>query len=100
MPAAAGGPDSPAAAPAPQGLATYPVHYEGLAHVQPLLEKLGGDGHGVEVAEPPAGEHQEKRRRNSGVDEFAYNLRWNILESHEGLRPGGCLAPDQAIWKP
>lgn len=35
-------------------LPAHPVHDERLAHVQPLLQKLGGDGHGVEVAEAPA----------------------------------------------
>lgn len=41
-------------APSPLGDGpTYPVHYEGLAHVQPLLEKLGCDGHRIKVAEAP-----------------------------------------------
>ena len=53
---------------APQAPPTHPVHHEGLAHAQPLLEKLGSDGHGVEVAEPPAGGHQEKWRQNVGSD--------------------------------
>ena len=52
----------------PQGPPTHPVHHEGLAHAQPLLEKLGSDGHGVEVAEPPTGENQEKRRQTVGSD--------------------------------
>lgn len=53
--------------------APYPVHYERLAHVQPLLEKPGCNSHGVEVAETPAGKNQEKRRKkNIGLDQVLF----------------------------